>query len=268
MAKKEDKLGRIAKDIEFLKDTMLTRLPEKVQRLEQENEKLKLENNVFNDEKKLLLETNKRLERKKGDNELLFKTIEDMKLNLASKQSVVAKLQEEIDKLKEAVVDFRDKEVNYEIDDKKKTQQLEIIIKRLKAELFKKHMLMSKFDETKKIMEQQIYALSREKGNLADENRLVIAKLQSLVQAMRKHEALSTGLKGEFSMKLSEQKNQYEEMIRRLNEINMREVLDKNASVAAMQKRIKQMQQMLVLKDEKHKKMLDEFEGLIRKESS
>jgi len=267
MAKKDDALRKIAKDIEFLKESMITRLPEKIHRLEDENERLKLENNVLNDEKKLLIEANRNLEKRRGNNELLLKTIEDLKLNLASKQIVVAKLQQEIDALKENVVELKEKGVHFELDDKKKKSQLEIAIKRLKVELFKKHMLLGKFDETKKLLEQQVYALARQKEKLEQENSAAASKLKSLISIIKRQEAVSGAVRNECSQRILSNKQRYEEIIRRLNENNMHEVIDKNASVAAMEKNLRQMQHILALKDEKQKRMLQEFENLIRKEA-
>ncbi|MBW3017225.1 hypothetical protein KY316_02540 [Candidatus Woesearchaeota archaeon] len=270
MAKKEDQvIKKLAKDVEFLKEAMLgpeAALPEKLRKLEEQNKDLILENNVLNDEKKLLIEANRRFERDKKTASLLAQGFGDMKLKLASKQEIINKQQEEIQKFKDFVVDLRDKELGFELDDKKKTKQLGEIMTKLKHEIFKKNQLMNRFVETRKILEQQIMVMNNEKEKTAAEKIALLQKIEKLLDIVEKQDYAVKELKKQYSEKLQIQKQRYDEMIRRLNEVNMKEVLDKNATMIALQKKMKMQEDAFRLKLDKQKRMVKEFEDFLHKQ--
>ncbi|MBW3011988.1 hypothetical protein KY311_02300 [Candidatus Woesearchaeota archaeon] len=270
MAKKEDQvIKKLAKDVEFLKEAMLgpeAALPEKLRKLEEQNKELILENNVLNDEKKLLIEANRRFERDKKTASLLVQGFGDMKLKLASKQEIINKQQEEIQKFKDFVVDLRDKELGFELDDKKKTKQLGEIMTKLKHEIFKKNQLMNRFVETRKILEQQIMVMNNEKEKTAAEKIALLQKIEKLLDIVEKQDYAVKELKKQYSEKLQIQKQRYDEMIRRLNEVNMKEVLDKNATMIALQKKMKMQEDAFRLKLDKQKRMVKEFEDFLHKQ--
>jgi hypothetical protein len=260
MEKKEEiMLSRLAQDIDFLRQYIVhpnKDLELRVKELEKLNEKLREICKILAEDRIVLKKKLTDKKRRLGANSEKIKELQE---KLLRKEDQVVRLAETANFQKELILSLRDKNVFFEIGDKKMRNKLNRLDRQMMTEAEKRRIFLNRAVETKKVLENQVQMVKKEKDMQILDKKQLHEKCSRIMLSAEKQKLFLGHLEEESEQKLESQKKHYERIMAELNRQHVKDMIDKKTLMAVMHKKIEALESELQKRKAREKELISQF---------